>query len=114
MKHLEFKFNDHLVKFIEDDLFFEFIIFIGVHNNVLFKPFRDAIERLFEAGMMEIIPGHDFGELILNYMEIFNREDHDNIVLTLGHLEAGLWLWLGCVIASIIVFIGELIISIFW
>lgn len=110
-KGLEFNDGKFLVKFIEDDLNFEFIAFASMHNSIYFKPFRDAVERLFEAGITNFFPAKSVSEFILNYIDIFNREDHDNIVLTLEHLEAGLWLWLGCVTASVIVFIGEMTVS---
>lgn len=110
-RYLDMKNHKFPMKIIKDDFVTELSGFGGFRNNVLLKPFADAFVRLFEAG----ITNH----ILKNALKMFRDQiiasssgikDHENEVLTVEHLEAGLLLWLGCVALSIIAFIVELIV----
>lgn len=112
LKKLEFKHKsiDYPVKFIDDDLF---VVFFGLaipKNSIFYKLFRDGVQRLFEAGITRIFPGQDFYDNKEQIFKVFDRDNHDGVVLTCKLLDACFYLWLGYVAISILVFIVELIV----
>lgn len=100
------------IKFIKDDIMSAVSGgFGGDRNNVLLKPFTDAIVRLFEAGIATHILKNAWKGLFDDFVtSVSDAKDHENEVLTIEHLEAGLLLWLGCVGVAVIVFLAELIV----
>lgn len=109
---LEFihKLIEYPVKFIDDDFLVLFKGLTMFKNDILYKTFRDGIQRLFEAGITNIFTGKNFHEINEKNFEIFDRDNHDDVALTLRLLDAGFIIWLGCIAVSILVLFGELII----
>lgn len=102
---------DFPLKFINEDLLVSSkgVTFSDQKYNVLFKPFREGIRRIVEAGITDKMDGKNENELFGNMFKTYDSANHDNVVLTTQLLGACFFIWLGCVGISILVFIMELI-----
>lgn len=84
-------------------------------QTIFYKNLRDATQRLFEAGIIQRIPGKSIYTLkddaqeknrIAEQFQIYNRK-RVNVVLNWKDLCAGFYVWIGAAFLSIVVFIGE-------
>lgn len=115
-----FRFFNDPIKFTSDNIATYNIAFIMRRNSIYYKNFREVIQRLFEAGILEQIPGismfakstrgsSGFDAFEMHFKKYERKKDQ--VVLSLDYLHAGFLVWVGAVIVSIIVFVGELIVS---
>lgn len=102
--------HDHPLKFATDNLA-SFPLAIRVTRNLFFyKAIRDNLQRLFEAGFMS----HHFSFLTEedNPLELLKLHEKQKTYSTLvwDQLYPGFYLWLGALIACVVVFILEFIV----
>lgn len=102
------KNSEKVVKFSRDNAFTFLEGFTLEKNDVLFKPFKKVIQRLFEAGILEKYPGKN----AVNVNKENNIKIHDTqkklVNLSLTHLQAGFVIWLSFVMIAIVSFFGEI------
>lgn len=77
-------------------------------NHVLYKPFKKALQRLFEAGVMEKYPGKNMIDVFSNQIAIHDPQK-DLKVLSYTDLKAGFVLWFCAVLIAIFSYFGEII-----
>lgn len=94
------------------------MVFAMQKNSIFFENFRDVIQRLFESGIFLQIPGLSAytktggfeKDLFASSFRPYERKG-TNVVLSWNYLYAGFAVWAVVVVVSVLVFIGELIVS---
>lgn len=103
------------VKFTSNNIYTCTVALSMLKNAIFFKNFRYVTQRLFEAGIIQRIPGKSDYSLsgkaneqseIAEEFQIYNRK-RVNVVLNWNDLSAGFYVWIGTVVLSIVVFVGE-------
>lgn len=115
MRHSEYKYweYEHPVKFASDNLFTEFLGFTMRRNHRFFKTFRDILQKLFEAGIVQYIDGMNVNKKggpnsIYRYtFSLYERMPLET-ALSWNYLYAGITIWMGFVVPSFAGFTGEL------
>lgn len=81
-------------------------------NSIFYKPFRKAVQRLFEAGITNKFPGKEQYQQHERYLmeHIHETDSHFGVVLTCKLLDACFYAWLGFVLLAILAFLGELLV----
>lgn len=104
------------VKFTSDNFDFFSLAFAMKKNSIFFKNFRDCIQRLFESGIFQMIPGlsdytrHFKDDWFQITYKPYERKGV-NVVLSWNYLYAGFVVWAVVVAVSVLVFVGELLVS---
>lgn len=115
-----FRFYNDPIKFTSDNIATFNIAFIMMRNSIYYKNFREVIQRLFESGILQQtqgismfskkLRGSSKTDAFERFFKNFERKK-DQVVLSWDYLHAGFLVWAGAVIVSLIVFVGELIVS---
>lgn len=105
------------VKYTSDNIFTCKIGLLMLKQTIFYKNFRDVTQRLFEAGIIQRIPGRSDYSMsgqfqdqieIAESFKVYNRKRF-NVVLNWKDLCAGFYLWAGAAVFSILILIGEII-----
>lgn len=103
---------DDPVKLLKDNAGSFFMGFRMYSNNLYFRMFAKEFQKLFEAGITEMIDQQTMADITRNLKDYFeiHVETRDEVTpLTLTDLHAGFIIWLSVVLVTIFVFICELI-----
>lgn len=114
-KKVELIINDNLnyknlpLKFSNDDYEKTLRGITMVKNDIYWKPFHDTIQRLFEAGITNLRPRANILDQYFKLFEVYDKANHDNVVLTMHLLSAGFYVWIAFVVFSLLIFLAEII-----
>lgn len=78
-----------------------------VKNDIYWKPFHDMLQRLFEAGITKYKSYSQNLDEFFRAFKIYDKKNHDNVVLSLHLLSAGFYVYISCIAISCFVFIVE-------
>lgn len=97
-------------KFANDDFESQIRGITMVKNDIYWKPFREVFQRLFECGITKFKPISPAANLMVEgEIEYYDKSNHDNVVMSLHLLSAGFYVWLTCVLISLIALFAEII-----
>lgn len=100
---------DHSFKFTEDN-FYVYKLGIAFENNFIhFKLFRDIIQKLHEMGITKSQEKKVYNDKQYKTKFDIVEKEIETRILTFDDLRAGFVIWLVAVLASIIVFIFEIV-----
>lgn len=101
--------SNHTFKLSKDNLL---VMPTGIgsqRHNVLFKPFKKAIQRLFEAGITQHFPGANFFDNYSKKTFTVHDPKKELAPLSLEDLKTGFVIWLCAVLIAIFSFFGEIL-----
>lgn len=105
---LEFLLGNYTdpIKFSRDNFITTLKGIVFEHNNVFYGTFHKELQKLHEFGIINNMKGSWAKEN--EKLQVLRRyESKKQEVLSLKHLQAGLYLWIGACVISILAFIGE-------
>lgn len=111
--HYKFEGKNDPAKLTKDSFFKIPYGFSARKNNIFYNILQKNIQKLFESGITNKVPGKSFNDYSNFKSRIkkleYNVERGDWTPLTMDHLRAGFVIWIVTVSISIIVFIFEII-----
>lgn len=98
-------------KYSSDDVVKRIRGIMMVKNDIYWKPIRDVVQRLFEAGITNLKDPTTFlqKDFFPKSFNIYDRTNHANVVLTLNLLSASFYAWLALIAVSLAIFVVEII-----
>lgn len=85
---------------LEDSIITDHVAFFFQNDSIMMEPFNRKLMQLTEAGISDqIVKTHD--------KHFYVEPPDDKIVLTLGHLCIGFYIWFGCLGICLIIFLIE-------